>query len=108
MITLKIKEHNYDGDLIADIVLDDKVVGGLEANYRPDINSFYIENIIRDKQYKGQKILSQVINYLREKYKCDIGCLPLKQYRSYYEELGFKVFMTNGEDIFYRLVYVNS
>lgn len=103
MIELKLKHDDYYGDVIYDIYIDGEYAGALEGNYKEQINSFFIDNIKKNNNYKGHDLLKQVIEYLHNEKKYDLGCLPLPKYRSYYEELGFKEYFRNGEDIFYNL-----
>lgn len=92
---------------IHEIFIDGEYAGCIETNYRSDINSLYIENIKKNKDYKGKGLLKQVIEELHKKY--NIGCLPLPKYRSYYEYLGFteyfsiKIDEQAQEDIYYIL-----
>ena len=89
--------------IVYNIEKDNKVIGSVEIIPQPKINNIYIENIVKDKDYKGKKLVKEVCIYLREKYKCDLSCLPLAQYRAYYESLGFKASLVHGEDIWYTL-----
>ena len=103
MIELKVISEEYNGDMIFHIIRDGVDVGALEANYQDHMNSFYIENIKKSNDYKGHGLLKEVIDHLHNVWKVDIGCLPLPKYRTYYEALGFKPYLTQGEDIYYRL-----
>ena len=62
-VELKLKDTIYDND-IYDIYIDNVYAGGLEANYDPRINSFYIENIKKSDDYKAGHLLEDVVNYL--------------------------------------------
>ena len=103
-VELKLKDTINDND-IYDIYIDNVYVGGLEANYDPRINSFYIENIKKSDSYKAGHLLEDVVNYLYNNKGYDLGCLPLEKYRSYYEELGFTPFIHHGNDIFYHKIH---
>lgn len=105
MIEFKIiyqKENNY----VADIFEDKVYAGGIEFVLE---DNFYIEMIKKDEKYKRSKLLKRVINYISQTYNCDITCLPLAQYRPYYEELGFKIFQKiSDDDIIYYLPKIKS
>ena len=103
-VELKLKDTIYDND-IYDIYIDDVYAGGLEANYDPRINSFYIENIKKSDDYKAGHLLEDVVNYLYNDKGYDLGCLPLEKYRGYYEELGFTPFIYNDNDVYYHKMH---
>lgn len=103
-VELKLKNTINDND-IYDIYIDNVYAGGLEANYDPRINSFYIENIKKSDSYKAGHLLEDVVNYLYNDKGYNLGCLPLEKYRGYYEELGFTPFIHNGDDIFYHKIH---
>ena len=48
MIELKVISEESTGDMIFHIIRDGVDVGALEANYKPNTNSFYIENIKKE------------------------------------------------------------
>ena len=104
MIELKLKDTIHDIK-VYDILDDSIIVGGLEIIPQPKINSIWIENINIKEEYRGNKYLKQVVEYLQNKYKCNIGALPLSKYRNYFELLGFVKTFQHGEDIFYTLHY---
>lgn len=107
MIELKLKDTIEDIQIyeIIDNIVIDIVVGGLELVPQPEIDTIWIENINIKKEHRGNKYLKQVIEYLQNKYKCNIGALPLSKYRSYFESLGFTKTFQRGEDIYYTLHY---
>ena len=91
---------------IFSIYKDDELAGGLEGHLDIDKNTFYIENIRKDDNYKGRGLLKEVVEELYDNRGYDLYCLPLPKYRPYYEELGFEVYEQNGEDIYYRKVHL--
>ena len=103
-VELKLKSTVNDND-IYDIYIDNVYAGGLEANYDPRINSFYIENIKKSDDYKSGHLLEDVVNYLYNDKGYDLGCLPLEKYRGYYEELGFTPFAYNNDDVYYHKIH---
>ena len=103
LLEQKISEDLYSFHIIK----EDKIVGNIEIIDQANINTLYIDNIVKDRNYKGKRLVKEVVDYLVYKYKCNITCLPLAQYRKYYESLGFVRSLTNGEDIYYTL-YFNS
>lgn len=103
-VELKLKDTINDND-IYDIYIDNVYAGGLEANYDPRINSFYIENIKKSNSYKAGHLLEDVVDYLYNDKGYDLGCLPLEKYRSYYEELGFTPFIYNDNDVYYHKIH---
>ena len=96
------KDITPDDNVIYEIYINNEYAGSLEGNYSEYINSFYIENIKKNNNYKGHELLKKVVNYLFDEKGYDLGCLPLSKYRSYYEELGFTECFRNGDDIFYH------
>ena len=107
MIKLRLKDTIEDIQIyeIIDSNVIGIVVGGLELIFQPKINSIWIENINIKKEHRGNKYLKQVIEYLQNKYKCNIGALPLSKYRSYFESLGFVKTFELDEDVYYTLHY---
>lgn len=89
--------------IVYNIEKENVVIGSVEIIPQPRINNIYIENIVKDKNYKGKRLVKEVCEYLRNKHKCNISCLPLAQYRNYYESLGFYKSLSHGEDIWYTL-----
>lgn len=63
-------------------------VGYIELCF--ETSGLFIEHIIRDEQFKGNRILEGTVNELVRRFKQNIYCIPLEQYRPYYEKLGFK------------------
>lgn len=104
MIELELKDTIHDIK-VYDILDNNIIVGGLELIFQPKINSIWIENINIKEAYRGNKYLKQVIEYLLNKYKCNIGALPLSKYRSYFESLGFVKTFELDEDVYYTLHY---
>lgn len=98
-----IELQRNDEWIVYNIEKENVVVGSVEIIPQPRINNIYIENIVKDKNYNGKKLMKEVCEYLRSKHNCNISCLPLKQYRKYYESLGFKQSLSHGEDIWYSL-----
>ena len=88
---------------VYNIIKNEVNIGSIELIDQPNINTLYIENIYKDKNYTGKRLLKEVLLYLRSKYNCNIACLPLDKYRSYYESLGFVKSLVLGEDIYYTL-----
>ena len=103
-VELKLKDTINDNN-IYDIYIDNVYAGGLEANYDPRINSFYIENIKKSDSYKAGHLLEDVVNYLYNDKGYDLGCLPLEKYRGYYKELGFTPFIYNDNDVYYHKIH---
>lgn len=104
MIELRIKEQ-INTDYIADIYDDNEYAGGIEFNYE---HGFYIQNIKKDTNYKKPQLLKRVIEHIREKYKCSIGCTPLEKYIPYYKDLGFIPMIDAGHGTIYHLPYVET
>ena len=100
-----IQKQDYNSESsIYDIILENELLGSLELVFQDNINTIYIENIKKDSECTKKGITKLVVNYLREKYKCNLACLPLPHLRNYYESIGFKPAFKNPEgDIFYKL-----
>ena len=97
------QDHNSESS-IYDIILENEILGSLELIFQDSINTIYIENIKKDSKCIKKGITKLVVNYLREKYNCNLACLPLPHLRSYYESIGFKPeFISPEGDIFYKL-----
>ena len=89
--------------IVYNIEKQNQIIGSVDIIPQPRINNIYIENVVKDKNYKGKKLVKDVCIYLREKHNCNISCLPLSKYRAYYESLGFKPSLICGKDVWYTL-----
>lgn len=88
---------------VYNIIKNEKNIGSIELIFQDNINTVYIENVVKDKEYTGTKLVKEVCELLRNQYKCNIACLPLQQYRKYYESLGFKISLVKDQDVWYTL-----
>ena len=95
-----IQKEFTETEVVYDLLKDGQIVGSLELELRE--NECYIANIRKSLTYKGSKLLEEVINQLIKNHNI-ITCLPLPKYRTYFEQLGFKIYKQEGEDIYYIL-----
>lgn len=107
--TMKIKKlvENDQNIAIYNVydIIDSKEenVASFELDLSQDEYYLYLEHICRDRRFKGRGYLPKVLNWIFDTFKPEqIVTLPLRQYRAYYESLGFKVYKTiSKDDIYY-------
>ena len=95
-----IQKEFTETEVVYDLLKDGQIVGSLELELRE--TECYIANIRKSSTYKGSKLLEKVINQLINNHNI-ITYLPLPKYRTYFEQLGFKIYKQEGEDIYYIL-----
>lgn len=97
-MNFKIRSEELNEGLNFIDIYENELIGTAEIDYTYD--KIFLENIVRDRNYSGKRILISFINYLSSFGK-DIVCLPLPKYVSYYESLGFRLYQQIGEDKYY-------
>lgn len=102
MRVIKTNKQVYKNSTLYEVYKKDELVGNFILDTQRDEFYLYLEHIYRVQKFKGIRLLEFVIKWIEENIKPEkLTALPIDNYRPYYESLGFKVYKTLLDDVYY-------